>query len=234
MSLVEDLKHIADPIVAEHSQRFFKTGKDEYGEGDRFLGIRVPKVRAVAKKHRNLSLQELDEVLASPYHEVRLCGLLVLVHQFTSAKDLERKARIYHYYVRQFEHINNWDLVDTTCHKIVGAFLYDKDREVLYQWARSHDLWTRRISIISTFWFIKQNELDDSYQLARILMHDEHDLIHKAVGWVLRECGKKDFQRLEHFIDRHASTMPRTMLRYAIEKFPENKRLSVLKIKPGV
>ncbi len=144
-----------------------------------------------------------------------------------------RKTQIYRYYVRQFKHINNWDLVDTTCHKIVGAYLYDRDRKVLYKWARSKNLWTRRISVISTFWFINQNDLDDSYQLARILLHDKHDLIHKAVGWVLRECGKKDFTRLERFIDENASSMPRTMLRYAIEKFPEKKRLSVLKGKPG-
>ncbi len=228
MTILDDLKSIADREIAEHSQTFFKTAKGEYGEGDRFLGVRVPKVRLIAKKYSHLSLEQLDAIISSEFHEVRLCALVILVERYQKTSNLKERDEIYRYYIKRFKYINSWDLVDTSCHKIVGAHLEDRNRDVLYKWARSRDLWTRRISIVSTFWFIHLNDLDDSYRLAEALIPDEHDLIHKAVGWVLRECGKKDFRRLEKFINKHVHQMPRTMLRYAIEKFPERKRKAVL------
>lgn len=228
MSVLKTLKAIADPAIAEHSQKFFKTGKGEYGEGDQFLGIRVPKVRAVAKTYRDLPLSQLDRLIASPFHEARLCALVILTDQYQKTKDLQERDQLYRFYVDHMHCINNWDLVDVSCHKVVGAHLEDKDRSILYEWAQSNNLWFRRISVISTFWFIRNNDLEDSYRLCYSLMQDPHDLIHKAVGWVLRECGKKDFQRLERYVDEHAHQMPRTMLRYAIEKFPARKRSAIL------
>ena len=231
MSVLEkELKPLGNIEIARHSQGFFKTGKGEYGEGDVFLGIRVPKLREVAKIHRDLSLPEIKKSLKSQFHEVRLCGFIVLVNKYNFVKENSEKQKYYQLFVDHFQYLNNWDLVDTTCHKIIGPHLFESKRRELYQWAKSDNLWVRRVSIISTFYFIRKGQLDDSYKLAKILLGDEHDLIHKAVGWVLRECGKKDRARLEKFILTHYSKMPRTMLRYAIEKFPEKRRKEILSL----
>jgi 3-methyladenine DNA glycosylase AlkD len=228
-SLLNELKALGDPAYAKHGQRFFKTGKGEYGEGDLFLGVRVPVIREFARRHHNVSEQKRRILIESKYHEARMAGLIILVNRYQASKEPTERTQLYREYVRSFPFINNWDLVDVACHKIVGTELEHKSRKRLYAWARSKDLWKRRISIISTFWFIRRNDLDDAFQLAEVLLNDQHDLMHKAVGWVLRECGKKDRPRLEKFLDQHIHQMPRTMLRYAIERFPEKKRKAYLK-----
>ena len=229
--LQKELFALADADIAEHSQRFFKTGKGEYGQGDKFLGIRVPTLRKFAKDYDKLSLKEVKILLKSPYHEIRLCGFILLVNQYQKSKNKEQKDIFYKTYVDNIKYLNNWDLVDVTCYKIIGPHLKNTKRKELYNWARSKNIWERRLSIISTFTYIKDFDLEDSYNLATILLQDDHDLIHKAVGWVLRECGKKDFKRLEKFIATNYSKMPRTMLRYAIERFPEKKRKKILSLK---
>lgn len=218
-----ELKEIANPEIAEHSQRFFKTGLGQYGEGDRFLGIRVPEVRKVAQKFNDLSLTETELLLQSRYHEERLCALIILVNQFQKA-DPETRNRIYKLYLANTSYINNWDLVDTSAPKIIGPFLEDKDCSVLYKFAESEDLWERRIAIISTLYFIRKNNFDDTLAIAEKLLDDSHDLIHKATGWMLREVGNRDMEAEEVFLKKYAHQMPRTMLRYAIERFPEQKR----------
>ncbi|MGB0454744.1 MAG: DNA alkylation repair protein [Bacteriovoracaceae bacterium] len=230
-TLEEKLKKLANPKIAEHSQRFFKTGKGEYGEGDKFLGIRVPRLRELAKEHHDLKLTEVKKLLKSPYHEIRLCGFILLVNQYNKSKEEKVKDKLYKAYVSHFKYLNNWDLIDVTCHKIIGPHLKETKRSELYKWARSKKLWEKRISIISTFHYVREGDLDDSYKLAEILLNDDHDLMHKAVGWVLRDCGKRDFKRLESFILKNYKKMPRTMLRYAIEHFPETKRKKILRMK---
>lgn len=221
------LRKIADPEIAEHSQRFFKTGEGQYGEGDKFLGIRVPNVRKVARKFKQLSLDETEQLLHSDLHEERLCALIILVNKAKKEDDKELK-KIYDLYLNNTEYINNWDLVDTSAEHIVGRYLIDKDRTILYELAKSNDLWERRIAIMSTFHFIRNDEFDDTIGIAKLLVSDEHDLIHKAVGWMLREVGKREINIEEKFLDQHLPNMPRTMLRYAIEKFPEDKRQAYL------
>lgn len=224
MKILKELKNLADPAVAEHSQRFFKTGPGEYGEGDVFLGIRVPVLRQVAKQYGDLKLSDIQKLLRSPYHEVRSTVVIILVNQYAKAADDVQREKVYQFYIKNFKCINNWDLVDVSSHKIVGRHLYNRDRRILYKWAQSEHLWTRRIAIISTMWFISKNDYSDSLKLSKILLNDEHDLIHKAVGWVLREVGKKDRGLLEKFLKKYHTKMPRTMLRYAIEKLPETRR----------
>lgn len=232
MSVLEkEIKKLANKKIAEGSLRFFKTGKGEYGEGDKFLGVKVPVLRALAKKYFDTSLTEIKQMIKSPYHEIRLCGFILLVDQYTKSKDEKTKGRLYKTYIQNFKYLNNWDLVDVTCAKIVGPELEGTNRKELYTWAKSKDLWTRRISIVSTHYYIKKNDLDDAYKLSKILLKDEEDLMHKAVGWMLRECGKKDMKKLEKFIVDNYKQMPRTMLRYAIEKFPETKRKKLLQMK---
>jgi 3-methyladenine DNA glycosylase AlkD len=227
--ILKELYSLKKKTIAEHSQRFFKTGVGEYGYGDVFLGIRVPVQRTIAKKYyREINYTELSELISSKYHEVRLTGLLVLVLKFEKTKILSEQKKIYQFYIKHFKNVNNWDLVDTTCHKIIGAYLVDKDRKILYKWAKSKSLWIRRISIISTFAFIRHNDLKDALKLSQILIKDKEDLMHKAVGWVLREVGKKDKKKLEQFIDQNIKIMPRTMLRYSIEKFPPAQRKKIL------
>lgn len=211
--------------------RFFKTGKGEYGYGDRFLGIRVPALRKLAQEFTDLSLEQTRKLIRSKFHEERLTGLIILANKYQRASSDQERRIIYQAYVREFEFINNWDLVDVSAPHVVGRHLLDKERKQLYRWAKSPRLWTRRISIVSTLWFIRSHDLEDSYRISELLLRDSHDLIHKAVGWVLREAGKKDMQRLEKFLRRHGKTMPRTMLRYAIERFPEGKRQTLLKLK---
>lgn len=217
------LRVVRDPEITEHSQRFFKTGPGEYGEGDQFLGIRVPKVRKIARKFTSLSLKESEHLLQSDWHEARLCALVILVNKAEKADDILLK-KIFDLYQRNTRYVNNWDLVDSSAPYIVGRYLMDKDRDVLYHWAKSAYLWERRIAVISTFYFIRQEDYDETLTLAKHLLHDEHDLIHKAVGWMLREVGKRNEQLLKEFLDKYVAHMPRTMLRYAIEKFTESDR----------
>lgn len=227
--VLDELKKLADPDIAEHSQRFFKTGPGEYGEGDQFLGIRVPDTRRIAGKYKKLSLQETEKLLHSKYHEARLCALIILVNKCQKA-DRELHQTIYDLYLRNTSHVNNWDLVDTSAEKIVGTYLfeYEEEKTVLVKLSESDNLWERRISIMSTFHFIRHGEYSNTLELAQKLLNDEHDLIHKAVGWMLREVGKRDIETEEQFLRKHIHNMPRTMLRYAIEKFPEAKRKKYL------
>ena len=221
------LRRLAKPEIAEHSQRFFKTGEGEYGEGDQFLGIRVPILRQQVKNFRETPLQEIQSLLKSSFHEERLFSLLLLVHKFARAND-EEKSAIYRLYMRNTRYINNWDLVDSSAHHIVGVYLEGRDRGVLHDLAHSDNLWERRIAIISTFQFIRNNQFEDTLSLSRQLLYDREDLIHKAVGWMLREIGKRDVSIEKEFLKSHYQQMPRTMLRYAIEKFPEPERKKYL------
>lgn len=221
-----DLKKESKPEQAKILQRFFKTAPGEYGEGDIFLGIKLPIQRQIAKKYYHLNLNDLQNLLDSKIHEHRLVALIILLHKY---KKSENKKEIYEFYLSNTKNINNWDLVDLSAHKIIGDFLVDKPRDILYKLAKSKDIWEKRISIISTFAFLPKNQFKDSIKISKILLQDKHDLIHKAVGWVLREIGKKDITLLENFIKENYSKMPRTTLRYAIEKFPEEKRKRFLR-----
>ena len=223
-----DLLQLANEQIAEHSQRFFKTGKGEYGEGDIFLGIRVPLLRKLVKKYRGISITEVRKLLHSKFHEERLLAVLMLVQLFKSGDESVQK-QVYDLYLENTEYINNWDIVDISASNIVGAHLYEKDKAPLYDLVQSKNLWERRIAIIATFYFIRQNEFDDTLKLAEILLNDKEDLIHKAVGWMLREVGKREIELEEEFLQEHYKIMPRTMLRYAIEKFPETSRKMYLR-----
>lgn len=225
MSIRSELRSLKDPEKARILSGFFKTGPGQYGEGDRFLGIKVPDIRKVVAKHRQAPEDEVERLLRSPYHEERLAALLILVHQFRHGSE-SRRGEIFRFYLDSSACINSWDLVDLSAPDIVGGYLYRGDRSLLVRLARSKNLWERRIAIIATFYFIRQSEDRDTYKIAKLLLRDTHDLIHKAVGWMLREAGKRcSAQRECRFLDRYAATMPRTMLRYAIERFPEDLRL---------
>jgi 3-methyladenine DNA glycosylase AlkD len=226
--LRKKLRQLANPSIASHSQRFFKTAKGEYGEGDRFLGVRVPILRQQVKDFQEMSLKEVARVLESEYHEERLCALLLLVRQFELGSE-ELRGEIYQLYLNYTRYINNWDLVDSSAHQIVGGYLIERDRSALYRLVESFSLWERRIAIIASYHFIKNLQFEDTMALARLLLNDEHDLMHKAVGWMLREVGNRDRKLEEAFLKKHYKKMPRTMLRYAIEKFPEPLRQSYLK-----
>ncbi|MDP3970541.1 MAG: DNA alkylation repair protein [bacterium] len=227
-NLKQDLKKVSEPDRIADYQRFFKTKPGEYGENDLFIGVRVPAQRKVAKDYYHLSLQEIQELLNSKIHEHRLTALIILNYKFKKASEVDRN-KIYKLYLKNINNINNWDLVDSSAHFVVGEYLRDKSREPLYKLAKSKDLWEKRIAIISTFKFIQHDDFDDSLKLAEILLQDEHDLIHKAVGWMLREVGNRDKKVEEKFLRKHYKKMPRTMLRYAIEKFPKNERDKYLK-----
>lgn len=220
------LKDLGNPEQAAHAQRFFKTGPGEYGEGDLFLGIRVPVQRSLAKEYIETPLEELVELLQSPYHEVRLTALLVMT---TQARKGAPSLPLYQAYLAHTQRINNWDLVDVTAEHIVGRHLFDCSRKPLYTLAGSTNLWERRIAIMSTFYFIRKNDFDDTLAIADLLLHDDHDLMHKAVGWMLREVGNRDQLREEAFLRPRYQDMPRTMLRYAIERFKEPLRQDYLK-----
>ena len=217
------LRELANPAIAEKSQRFFKTSEGDYGEGDRFLGIRVPVLRELTKTYQATALSEIQILLKSAFHEERLFALLLLVRKFTKGNELEKK-NIYQFYLQNTQYINNWDLVDSSAYQIVGAYLEDRDRQILYQWVKSESLWERRIAVISTFQFIRKNQFKDTLKLSQQLLYDPEDLIHKAVGWMLREVGKRDLSLEKDFLKTHYKQMPRTMLRYAIEKFPTSER----------
>lgn len=223
-----EMRKLANKKIAEHSQRFFKTGKGQYGEGDIFLGIRVPVLRKIAKKFRRISLAEVSKLLESKFHEERLLSILMLVNLFKSG-DEDDQELIYELYLDKTKFINNWDIVDISAGNIVGAFLFEKDKAPLYRLVFSENLWERRIAIVATFYFIRNDEFDDTLKIAEILFTDKEDLIHKAVGWMLREVGKRVIEIEEEFLEEHYLKMPRTMLRYAIERFPETRRKMYLK-----
>ena len=234
--LLQEITARADASQVEGLSRFFKTGPGQYGEGDKFLGIKVPVTREVVKScWRETSLQDLEECIASAYHEVRLAALLALVEIFAHAKRFPVKPGISQqdcvdFYLAHTDRINNWDLVDLSCYPLLGVWLLDKDRQLLYDLARDgKTIWEQRIGIVSTMTFIRHGQLQDTFDIADILMHHPHDLIHKAVGWLLREAGKRDKEALVAYLEPRYQTMPRTMLRYAIEKFPEAERQQYLK-----
>ena len=227
-TILLQLKNQADPSIAEHAQRFFKTAPGQYGHGDLFLGLRVPALRKKAKTLQTLPLSEIKHLLYSEYHEVRLFSLFILVLQYSKSTKKE-KEKIYIFYLENIDKINNWDLVDSSAHYIVGPWLKEKPRDILFSLAHSEKLWSRRIAIISTFHFIKNNDFKDTFELSNILLTDTEDLIHKAVGWMLREVGKRNTIQLEHYLSTRYKSMPRTMLRYSIEKFPEKTRQAYLK-----
>ena len=214
-----DIRKVARADRAEISKWFFKTGPGEYGAGDRFLGVTVPQLRALARKHQNLPLAQTVRLLRSPWHEERLLALLILVGQYARGEAPAREA-IHQAYLRNTRSINNWDLVDTSAAQIVGAHLETRDRRLLRRLARSESVWERRIAMIATHHYIRRDDFTDALAIAALLRRDPHDLIHKAVGWMLREIGKRDRTAEERFLRAHSRTMPRTMLRYAIEKFP--------------
>lgn len=217
------LRERAEPGRVEKQEWFFKAGPGGYGEGDRFHGVRVPDIRSVAAECRDLALRELKKLLASSFHEERLLALLVLAHRYEKGDDTVRRT-IFDTYLAGLDRVDNWDLVDASAPRIVGAHLKQRDRGLLYRLAASGVLWERRVAIISTFAFIVEGDFEDALAIAELLLDDDEDLIHKAVGWMLREVGKRDVVSLEAFLERHAARMPRTMLRYAIERLPADRR----------
>jgi len=226
------VRALADPEDARFLQGFFKTGRGEYGEGDRFIGVRVPALRALARVLRGMPLSDTAELLRSPVHEERLLALIVLVEAYARADtraDARAQVAIFRLYLAHTRYINNWDLVDTSAPQIVGRHLEHRSRRILTRLARSSSLWERRIAIVSTFYFIRQDDHAEAIRIATMLLGDAHDLIHKATGWMLREAGKRDPGTLRAFLDRHAAVMPRTMLRYAIERLPTRIRLAYLR-----
>jgi 3-methyladenine DNA glycosylase AlkD len=222
------LQKLADKETAETLQKFFKTGPGEYGEGDIFLGIRVPELRKLAKKYQDIPTEAAIELLLSPIHEKRLLALFIIIHKYNQGNE-NKKKEIYELYLHYSCYVNSWDLVDGSAAHIVGAFLMDKSKAPLYRLAASKNLWQRRIAIIATFHFIKNGQFSEILKISKLLLADKQDLIHKAVGWMLREVGKRDMLTAEAFLQEHYRVMPRTMLRYAIEKFPEPHRQKYLK-----
>ena len=223
----KELARLADPQKAAHLQRFFKTGPGEYAEGDRFRGIRVPVLRRLVRRYERIRLADAGELLESSYHEDRLLALLLLV-RLAAGGDGATRERIYRLYLKKTAFINNWDLVDTSAEHIIGAHLDGKSKAPLTRMARSALLWERRMAIMATFYEIKHDRFRETLRIAKMLLDDPHDLIHKAVGWMLREVGKRDLQAEEDFLRKYYRRMPRTMLRYAIEKFPQPKRKAYL------
>ncbi|MEZ7695532.1 DNA alkylation repair protein [Prevotella sp. oral taxon 313] len=226
--ITSELQALSDDEKREIFPKFFKAGKGEYGEGDRFLGVTVPNIRAIAKQYKNISLNEIRELMQSEWHEVRLCALLIMVEK-SKKKDEALRQQLFDLYLSQTDRINNWDLVDLSCRFIVGEYLLDKSRDILYQLAHSPLLWDNRIAIVSTYAFIRKGQLEDTYALSDLMMQHPHDLMHKAIGWMLREAGKRDSERLYDYVMSHRADMPRTMLRYAIEKFSPTERSILMK-----
>lgn len=231
--IIDELQSVASTEKAAHLSRFFKTGPGEYGEGDRFLGIPVPLTRNIAKANIDTPLEELQILLHSPWHEARLCTLLILVERFKKKKTTdEERCNIYQFYLKNTRHCNNWDLVDLSCPTIVGGYLlHQPDRSLLYRLAESDNLWEQRIAIVSTIALIRHDQFDDTLALSRKLMNHKHNLMHKAVGWMLREIGKRNRDVLSEFLDEYATRLPRTALRYAIEHYPEEERQAFLRKK---
>jgi DNA alkylation repair enzyme len=227
-TITNKLQALSNAEKREIFPRFFKAGKGEYGEGDRFLGVTVPNVRAIAKQHKDIALAEIQELIQSEWHEVRLCALLIMVEK-SKKKDETLRQQLFDLYLSQTDRINNWDLVDLSCRFIIGEYLLDKSRDILYQLAQSPLLWDNRIAIVSTYAFIRKGQLEDTYALSDLMMQHPHDLMHKAIGWMLREAGKRDSERLYDYVMSHRADMPRTMLRYAIEKFSPKERAILMK-----
>ena len=228
--ILQELFSVANPEKAKFLQGFFKTGKGQYAEGDVFLGIVVPITRNIVKENKALPLSEIQILLNSEYHEARLAGLLFLAQQFKKAKKEEERKEIFDFYLANARKANNWDLVDVTCRDVIGLYLLDKDdKSILYRLAESDNLWEQRIAIVSTWTFIKHKQYDDTLVLSEKLLNHKHDLMHKAVGWMLREVGKKDRETLVEFLDKHYKNMPRTALRYAIEHFPDEQKAYYMK-----
>ncbi len=230
-SISKELETYIDPVKREYLPHFFKTGKGEYGEGDKFLGVVVPNTRLVAKRHKGESFEVMAALLQSEWHECRLCALLMLVERFKKSDEAERKA-VYDFYLSQTARINNWDLVDLTAPYIVGEYLKDKSRQILYRLAESPLLWDQRIAVVATYTLIKGDDFTDIIRLSEYFLQKLplHDLMQKAIGWMLREVGKRDKALLVQFLECHVQTMPRTTLRYAIEKFPEEERKRFLSL----
>lgn len=227
-TITNKLQALSDAKKREIFPKFFKAGKGEYGEGDRFLGVTVPNIRAIAKLHKDISIEEIRELIQSEWHEVRLCALIIMVEK-SKKKDEALCKELFNLYLSQTKRINNWDLVDLSCRFIIGEYLLDKSRDILYHLAQSPLLWDNRIAIVSTYAFIRKGQLEDTYALSDLMMHHPHDLMHKAIGWMLREAGKRDSERLYDYVMSHRADMPRTMLRYAIEKFSPKERAILMK-----
>ena len=224
--VLTELKKRGNATRAAFALRYFKTGKGEYAEGDRFLGLNAAEVKQTTRLFRDLDLSHVRKLMHSPIHEARIVALLILVHQFQKLP--EKRKLIFDFYLDNRSRVNNWDLVDCSASYIVGAYLYGRNRKLLQQLARSDSLWDRRIAIISTLYFIRNNDLDDTFRISEMLLRDREDLIHKAVGWMLREAGKKDMDRLQAFLKQNYTKIPRTTLRYAIERFPDKVRRAYL------
>jgi len=227
-NLIQKLSSLADPQKAIFSQRFFKTQKGEYAEGDKFIGITVPDIRAVTKSFQSISLSELQKVITNEVHEYRLASLIILVDKFQKRKEEHERKQLIDFYLKYLDQVNNWDLVDISA-EILGEFLINKDRKLLYKLAHTKKLWYQRVAIVATFHYIKHYQFTDTIKLAEIFLTHKHDLIHKATGWMLREIGKRDMAVLTEFLDKNCIDMPRTMLRYTIERFPEPTRQKYLK-----
>ena len=227
-TITNELQALSDAEKREIFPKFFKAGKGEYGEGDHFLGVTVPNIRAIAKLHKNISIEEIRDLIQSEWHEVRLCALIIMVEK-SKKKDEALRKELFNLYLSQTERINNWDLVDLSCRFIIGEYLLDKSRDILYQLAQSPLLWDNRIAIVSTYAFIRKGQLEDTYALSDLMMQHPHDLMHKAIGWMLREAGKRNPERLYDYVMSHRADMPRTMLRYAIEKFSPKERAILMK-----
>lgn len=227
-TITNELQALSDAEKREIFPKFFKAGKGEYGEGDHFLGVTVPNIRAIAKLHKDISIEEIRELIQSEWHEVRLCALIIMVEK-SKKKDEALRKELFNLYLSQTKRINNWDLVDLSCRFIIGEYLLDKSRDILYQLAQSPLLWDNRIAIVSTYAFIRKGQLEDTYALSDLMMQHPHDLMHKAIGWMFREAGKRDSERLYDYVMSHRADMPRTMLRYAIEKFSPKERAILMK-----
>ena len=227
-TITSELQALSNAEKREIFPKFFKAGKGEYGEGDRFLDVTVPNIRAIAKLHKDISIEEIRDLIQSEWHEVRLCALIIMVEK-SKKKDEALRKELFNLYLSQTERINNWDLVDLSCRFIIGEYLLDKSRDILYQLAQSPLLWDNRIAIVSTYAFIRKGQLEDTYALSDLMMQHPHDLMHKAIGWMLREAGKRNPERLYDYVMSHRADMPRTMLRYAIEKFSPKERAILMK-----
>jgi 3-methyladenine DNA glycosylase AlkD len=227
--ILNELLSVANVEKAHFLKRFFKTGHGEYAEGDQFLGITVPLTRSIAKANMATPLDQLQRLIMSPYHEARLCALLIAAAQFKKTNE-QGRAILYEFFLKNTVYANNWDLVDVAYPQVVGTYLLDKDRSILYDLAQSHSLWEQRIAIVSTLIFIRNHQFIDTLALAELLLRHPHDLIHKAVGWMLREVGKRDRETLSDFIERNYEKMSRTTLRYAIEHYPEDERRYFLRL----
>ncbi len=227
--LESELLSLKNPKISPNLSRFFKTGKGEYGEGDLFLGITVPVLRKISKKYYNsIYYKDLSSILYHKYHEIRFVGFILLVLNYEKEKNPNTRSEIVKFYLQHKKGLNNWDLVDVTAHKILGPELFSKEKTLLYTYAKSANLWENRIAILTTFHFIRLHQFEDTIQISRLLLKHPHDLIHKAVGWMLRELGKRDSSLLRAFLEENSSHMPRTMLRYSIEKFTETERKKFL------